>query len=126
VHGNCWVVRSTQYRLADRNILVHCGNAETFEATTLTTSTTEFTAWSMDVDSNKVGVFSTADCTAEVEGLTSSAPAPAACAGIAATRDIKAAGTAGAEAAPPETTTNNSVVGQIVLLILRMALALCK
>lgn len=85
-------------------------------ATTLTTSTTEFTAWSMDVDSNKVGAFSTADCTAEVEGLTSSAPAPAACAGIAATRDTKAAGTAGAEAAPPETTTNNAVVGQTVML----------
>ena len=70
----------------------------------------------MDVDSNKVGAFSTADCTAEVEGLTSSAPAPAACAGIAATRDTKAAGTAGAEAAPPETTTNNAVDGHTVML----------
>ena len=48
----------------------------------------------MDVDSKKVGAFSTADCMAEVEGLTSSAPAPAACAGIAATSDTKAAGTA--------------------------------
>ena len=70
----------------------------------------------MDVDSNKVGALSTADCTAEVEGLTSSAPAPAACAGIAATRDTKAAGTAGAEAATPETTTHNAVVEQIILL----------
>ena len=70
----------------------------------------------MDVDSKKVGAFSTADCMAEVEGLTSSAPAPAACAGIAATSDTKAAGTAGAEAARPETTTNNAVVEQIVLL----------
>ena len=87
-----------------------------FVLTTLTTSTTEFTAWSMDVDSKKVGAFSTADCTAEVEGLTSSAPAPAACAGIAATSDTKAAGTGGAEAAPPETTTNNAVVEQIALL----------
>ena len=45
------------------------------------------TAWTVDW---------TVECTAAVEGLASSAPAPAAFAGSAATRETNAAGTAGA------------------------------
>ena len=64
----------------------------------------------MVLDSSSFGTAWTVDCTAAVEGLASSAPAPAAFAGSAATRETNAAGTVGAAVGSNTILTKHSLV----------------